>query len=107
MLAKLLNRDDVCGRLIRDFVSLEAKIDVALIFYFTTTAHHQPFQDLVVESVGVNDKIRILEKLPYKKQYRCLRALPLVRKISTGKKRRGSSGLRLRPRAETSKHQLG
>ncbi len=80
-LMQLLNKDDVRGRIIKDAASLEDTLGLALTFYFTTNQRYELFEELVLSRLGLNDKISILEKLPYKKQYKSLAALKLVRQL--------------------------
>jgi hypothetical protein len=80
-LANLLNRDEVRGRVLRDFAHIDVEMDTVITFYFTTNRRYEPFTDLILSRLGPNDKITILERLKYRKKYRSLRALPLIRKI--------------------------
>jgi|GEM_PF-3223138 hypothetical protein len=80
-LADLLNRDEVRGRILRDFAHIDVEMDMALMFYFTTNKRYESFGELVLPRLGPNDKITILERLPYRKKYTSLRAIPLIRKI--------------------------
>ena len=78
-LAKLLNRDDVRGRIIRDTSVIDVEMGVAICFYFTTHKRWRSFHELIVDRLGFNDKIAILEKIPYRKRYLSLKSLGNIR----------------------------
>lgn len=80
-LLKLLNENDVRGTVIRDAAALEDALGLALTFYFTTNQRYQSFEELVLPRLGLNDKLTILEKLPYRKQYKSLEAFKLIRHL--------------------------
>ena len=80
-LAKLLNRDDVRGRIIRDTSILDVEMGIAICFYFTTDQRWRAFHELIVDRLGFNDKIAILEKIPYRKKYLSLKSLTHVRHL--------------------------
>ena len=80
-LLDLLNEDDVRGAVIRDAADLEDTLGLALTFYFTTNQRYQSFEELVLPRLGLNDKLTILEKLPYRKQYKSLGAFNLIRHL--------------------------
>lgn len=80
-LLELLNQNEVRGMVIRDAASLEDSLGMALMFYFTTNVRHRQFEELVLPRLGLNDKVSILEKLPYRKQYKSLEAFKLVRHL--------------------------
>ena len=77
----LLNKDEVRGRVIKDAASLEDALGMALMFYFTTNQRHESFEELVLPRLGLNDKLSILEKLPYRRRYKSLGAFKLIRQL--------------------------
>ena len=76
-----LNRDEVRGRVIRDAASLEDDLGLALMFYFTTNQRHRSFEELLLPRLGLNDRLSILEKLPYRRRYKSLNAFKLIRQL--------------------------
>ena len=80
-LADLLNRDDVRGRIIKDAAVIESEMGIVIAFYFTTNKRFGPFYELVIDRLGFNDKIAILEKIPYSKRYLSLKSLSNIRQL--------------------------
>ncbi|MBN8947901.1 MAG: hypothetical protein J0I74_12390 [Rhodanobacter sp.] len=80
-IAELLNRDDVRGRIIKDAAIIESEMGVVIAFYFTTNKRFGPFYDLIIDRLGFNDKIAILEKIPYSKRYVSLKSFAHVRQL--------------------------
>src|SRR3954469_18257112 len=84
---KVLNRDDVRGRIVRDAAVLDDEMGLAIAFYFTTNERIDTFMDLVVGRLGFNDKLSILERLPYRKKYLALRSLTHIRQLQQARNR--------------------
>jgi len=80
-LAKLLNRDDVRGRIIRDAAVIDLEMGVAICIYFTTNQRFDSFHELMVDKLGFNQKLEILEKIPYQKRYLSLKSLSHIRHL--------------------------
>jgi len=80
-LMKLLNQDEVRGRVVRDAAALEDTLSLALTFYFTTNRRYEAFEELLLPRLSLNDKVGILERLPYRKQYKSLAAFKLIRQL--------------------------
>lgn len=80
-IAEILNRDDVRGRIIKDAAVIESEMGIVIAFYFTTNKRFGPFYDLIIDRLGFNDKIAILEKIPYSKRYISLKSLTHVRHL--------------------------
>jgi hypothetical protein len=84
---KVLNRDDVRGRIVRDAAVLDDQMGLAITFYFTTNQRMDGFMDLVVGRLGFNDKLSILERLPYRKKYLALKSLTHIRQLQQARNR--------------------
>ena len=80
-LFELLNKDEVRGKIIRDAARLEDTMGLAITFYFTTNKRYLEFEELVLNRLGFEAKISILEKIPYKKRYKSLDHLAVVRHV--------------------------
>ncbi|WP_148042186.1 hypothetical protein [Zhongshania marina] len=80
-LAKLLNQPEVRGQLMKDLAFIEMEMDMLLMFYFTTNRRYEPFLDLVVSRLGFNDKVSIIENLPFKKNYKSANKLKIIRQL--------------------------
>ena len=80
-LTKLLNTEEVRGRIIKDAAFLDFSMEMAIGFYFSTYARFSTFEQLVVTRLGFEDKLQILEQIPYEKQYKCLISLKTLRHI--------------------------
>lgn len=80
-LFELLNKDEIRGKIIRDAANLEDTMGLALTFYFTTNKRYLEFEELILNRLGFEAKVSILEKLPYKKRYKSLEYLPIIRHI--------------------------
>ena len=82
-----LNRDDVRGRILKDAAIIDGEMSVAIAFYFTTNQRLDPFLELVVDRLGFNDKIAILERIPYRKKYLALKSLAHIRQLQQARNR--------------------
>lgn len=65
----------------KDGAFFDAFLGVAIGMYFTTHERFHDFHELIVERMTFDQKIRILEKLPYKKAYKSIAALPVIRQV--------------------------
>lgn len=79
--AELLDRDDVRGRILRDAATIEDEMGIAIEFYFTTNKRYEPFEELILPRLGFNDRISVLERLPYRKKYLSLTSLVTIRQL--------------------------
>lgn len=77
----LLNKDEVRGKIIRDAARLEDTMGLAITFYFTTNKRYSVFEELVLNRLGFEAKVSILEKIPYKKKYKSLDHLSVIRHL--------------------------
>ena len=75
-IAEVLNRDDVCSTVMRDGAFFEAFLGFAIGLYFTSSERVGEFHGLIVSRLTFDEKIRVLEKLPFKKKYKSIAALP-------------------------------
>lgn len=80
-IAEVLNRDEVRSRVMKDGAFFDAFIGVAIGMYFTTPDRFREFHDLIVERLTFEERLRVLEKLPYKKPYKSISALPVIRQV--------------------------
>ena len=80
-LAEVLNRDDVRSRVMKDGAFFDTFIGVAIAMYFTNRERLNEFHQLIIERLTFEEKIRVLEKLKYKKVYKSVAALPVVREV--------------------------
>jgi len=77
----LLMKDEVRGKIIRDAASLEDTMGLAIIFYFTTSKRFEVFEELLLNRLGFEAKISILERIPYKRKYKSLEHLNILRHL--------------------------
>jgi hypothetical protein len=80
-LFEILNQDEVRGRVVRDAAALEDSLSLALTFYFTTNQRYESFEEPLLPRLSLNDKVGILERLPYRRQYKSLGAFKLIRQL--------------------------
>lgn len=80
-LADYLNLPEVRGELMKDLAFIEWDMDMLLMFYFSTNQRHDPFYELVIPRLGFNDKLSIIESIPFKKRYKSLESLKLIRQL--------------------------
>lgn len=78
---ELLDRDDVRGRILRDTALIEDEMGIAIEFYFTTNERYKPFEELILPRLGFNDRISVLERIPYRKKYLSLKSLVTIRQL--------------------------
>lgn len=79
--ADILNRPEVRGRILKDIAFIEWDMDLLIVFYFTTLHRDSAFVDLVMPRLSFNDKISIIERLPFKKRYKSLESVQLIRQL--------------------------
>ena len=65
----------------KDGAFFDSFIGVAIGIYFTTHERFLHFHELIVDRLNFEEKIRVLEKLPYNKPYKSIQALPVVRQV--------------------------
>jgi len=80
-IAEVLNRDEVRSRVLKDGAFFDAFIGVTIGMYFTPSDRFREFHDLVIERLSFDERLRVLEKLPLKKFYKSVSALPVIRKV--------------------------
>jgi len=80
-IAEVLNRDEVRSRVMKDGAFFDTFIGVAIGMYFSTHERFTEFHELIVERLTFEERIRVLEKLPYKKPYKSISALPVIRQV--------------------------
>lgn len=80
-IAEVLNRDDVRSTVMKDAAFFEAFLGVAIGLYFTSSERVWEFHELIVDRLTFEEKIRTLEKLPFKKTYKSVAALPVIRQV--------------------------
>ncbi|MBB5320307.1 hypothetical protein [Marinobacter oulmenensis] len=81
MLSEVLNRDDVKSRIIKDAAFFDAFMGVAIGLYFSRNDRFYTFHELVVERMSFNEKITVLEKIPYEKKYKSQGCFKTIRTI--------------------------
>ncbi len=81
VIAKVLNQDEVRSRVMKDGAFFDAFIGVAIGMYFTTSERFTEFHELIIDRLTFEERIRVLEKLPYKKPYKSIAALPVIRQV--------------------------
>lgn len=79
-LAKLLNSDEVRSRVMKDGAYFDFSAGVMIAMYFTKARMHE-LHNLVIDRLSFDQKMRVLEKLPYKKQYKSIEAMPVIRQV--------------------------
>lgn len=80
-IAEVLNRDDVRSLVMKDGAFFEAFLGVAIGLYFTSSERMCEFHELVVSRLTFEERIRTIEKLPFKKSYKSVAALPVIRQV--------------------------
>ena len=84
IIAETLNRDDVKSKIIKDAAFLDAFMGVAVGLYFVSNDRRFSFYELVVEKLSFNQKLEILEKIPYRKKYKsyeCFKTIRLIQQL--------------------------
>lgn len=80
-LAQVLNRDDVRSQVMKDGAFFDAFLGVTIAIYFTKQERLHEFHQLIIERLNFDEKIRVLEKLKYKKVYKSIEAFPVIREV--------------------------
>lgn len=80
-IAETLNRDEVRSRVMKDGAFFDTFIGIAIGMYFTTQERFPKFYELIIERLNFDEKIRALERLPYRKPYKSALALPVIRQV--------------------------
>lgn len=80
-IAEVLNRDVVRSIVMKDAAFFDAFLGVAIGMYFTSSERVWEFHELIVDRLTFEEKIRTLEKLPFKKPYKSVAALPVIRQV--------------------------
>src|SRR5689334_15523425 len=81
LVGKVLNNDEVRSRVMKDAAFFDAFLGIALGLYFTSQDRVAQFYELVVDRLSFDEKLRVIEKLPLKRQYKSVAALPVVRHV--------------------------
>ena len=85
----LLRSNQVVGRIIRDFASLESYIDYIILYSFARNGKLIEFYNAVLDEIGFIQKIRILKKLAASGRFPTL-SKALFKRIETFRKLRNT-----------------
>lgn len=80
-IAEVLNRDDVRSRVMKDGAYFDVFLGIAIGMYFTSDDRFSAFHELIIDRLSFDEKLRAIEKLPLKKSYKSIAALPVIRHI--------------------------
>lgn len=80
-LEKLLDRDDVRSRILKDGAFFDTFMGIMIGMYFTTKDRFWDFHELITDRLSFDEKARVLEKLNLKKSYKSAASMPVVRHI--------------------------
>lgn len=80
-LAEVLDRDEVRSRVLRDGAFFDLFMGIAIGMYFTTEDRFWQLHHLVIEHLSFDERLRVIERLPLKKSYKSVAALPVLRKV--------------------------
>jgi hypothetical protein len=76
----VLNRDDVRGRVLKDGAYFDWMAGLMIAIYFAA-ARYKLLHELIIDRLSFDQKMRVLEKLPYRKQYKAIEAMPVIRQL--------------------------
>jgi hypothetical protein len=79
-LTKLLNTDEVRARVMKDGAYFDFQAGVMIAVYFTKE-RYMLLHELIIDKLSFDQKMRVLEKIPYQKQYKAIEAMPVIRKV--------------------------
>jgi hypothetical protein len=78
-LEKLLDRDDVRSRILKDGAFFDTFMGIMIGMYFTTKDRFWDFHELITDRLSFDEKARVLEKLNLKKSYKSAASMPVIR----------------------------
>jgi hypothetical protein len=79
--AATLNRDDVRSTVMKDGAFFDTFLGIALGMYFTTGDRFYQFHESIMERLTFDEKLRAIEKIPFKRPYKSVAALPVIRQV--------------------------
>lgn len=79
-LTKLLNSDEVRAKVTKDGAFFDSFAGVMIAMYFTKQRFLE-LHNLVVDKLSFDQKMRVLERLPYQRRYKSIAAMPVIRQV--------------------------
>lgn len=82
IIERLLNSDEVAGRIVKDVAIFDMYLGVLIGIYFAPSSRYHIFQRILGQRMTFSHKVEALAKISFRRRYRSLLVIPQLRRFN-------------------------